>query len=692
MNKILLTFANAEEDLNLMHEITTLFDVVDLNQHAQIITKTQVNLDKIAATFRNHPDIAIFHFAGHASGEALALEANGETEYAFMQGLTDYLGKQEHLQVVFLNGCETKAHAEALIRNGVSYVIATSVEIRNNVAVEFAKHFYSEMAKNQLVSIAYENAKSATATRFKNAEQTHKKRKGLKLKIEDKGFPWQLFKNENAIEWHIKSPSKQLAAYYEEIKKYYQIHALNEKEARLSDLYIIPDFKIHQRCYDANADFDKEGFQEVETNIHDFVLDTFLQENTSDYDNCKAENARLVVLLGQPGQGKSSFCARVIHDFLKDNRYRFDKKLYFLRLKDLGTIKTQDFIQNPLKELISYFKEEKELVIDLKNALIILDGLDELSMREGLNNGDIERLIERLNDSMTSSKYKNLHCVLTSRFNYFNIKNIDGEETLLLQLNELNQSQQLEWLHKYQEKATTTLTEATILKINNSDNDNLKNIRELINQPILLHLIAKVDLDLDKNNNRAQIYNQLFDTLGKQAWNSPARKRYTATFEPKHLRAYISFLAYQIYISGQEHIQRKSIAHFKTTTDFQKKYIRANSNDNSDKALKNTLKEVLVSFYFKNKKEEKGTDALEFMHKSLREYLTAEYIWTTIKENFLDKNNDNYIKEKDWEAALENIWNLCHHQRITEEIFDYLIEIIQNDTETNKKELVCSWF
>ena len=61
--------------------------------------------------------IAVFHFGGHAGGFQLFMEdAQGNPELAHAEGLAEFLGTQDGLQFVFLNGCSTQTRWRGLSR------------------------------------------------------------------------------------------------------------------------------------------------------------------------------------------------------------------------------------------------------------------------------------------------------------------------------------------------------------------------------------------------------------------------------------------------------------------------------------------------------------------------------------------------------------------------------------------------
>lgn len=111
-------------------------------------------VDEVIGAFRDRKArdrVRIFHFGGHASGSILLFEdATGRPAEAHGSGLARYLGQQRGLVLVFLNGCGTEPHIRRLREAGVKAVVATTHAIQDEVAAEFARAFYAELATRSL--------------------------------------------------------------------------------------------------------------------------------------------------------------------------------------------------------------------------------------------------------------------------------------------------------------------------------------------------------------------------------------------------------------------------------------------------------------------------------------------------------------------------------------------------------------
>ncbi len=136
-------------------------------------------------------DVTIFHYAGHANPESILLETDeGGNKLASAVRLVDFIARQKSLKLVFLNACETGDWAASLLQLGVPCVIATTREVNDATAAQFAKAFYECLANDLPIPDAYEEAKAGLDFtndghhRYIASLHTHSP--------ESTGFPWQL--------------------------------------------------------------------------------------------------------------------------------------------------------------------------------------------------------------------------------------------------------------------------------------------------------------------------------------------------------------------------------------------------------------------------------------------------------------------------------------------------------------------
>lgn len=202
---IFLAFANDRDEYLPMinRERKNIFRTLSRHNDEGIIqvqAEASSTLEDIFDFFTRYNDqVAIFHYGGHAGGSHLQLEtASAGNQAAGADGLAQLLGGQESLQLVFLNGCATKPQVELLLKNGVKAIIATTVPIQDQMAVEFAEQFYHALSSHISIRKAYDIATAFVSSKYsgKRGVQTYR---GVKLPAEDSaGLPWGLYLNEGA--------------------------------------------------------------------------------------------------------------------------------------------------------------------------------------------------------------------------------------------------------------------------------------------------------------------------------------------------------------------------------------------------------------------------------------------------------------------------------------------------------------
>ncbi len=171
-------------------------------------------LDQIFDVFtRNRDQVTILHYAGHADSGRLLLESSavgGAPAHA--AGLATFLGQCGGLQLVFLNGCSTRAQVARLLEAGVSAVIATARAINDGMAREFAVAFYTELAAGLPLRAAYEKARGRMLAAHDTVPEAYYGHRDLGTTSEsagpdstdDHGFPWEFRPGTELVErWSL---------------------------------------------------------------------------------------------------------------------------------------------------------------------------------------------------------------------------------------------------------------------------------------------------------------------------------------------------------------------------------------------------------------------------------------------------------------------------------------------------------
>ncbi len=495
-----------------------------------------------------------------------------------------------------------------------------------------------------------------------------------------------------------------LDTYEAYLKSLYEVEEImGEPGLTLDQVYIEPHYGILKQCFkDAHRDF-KGDFKAVENSLHQFISQ-WLQGSIEFAEDLCQPNARLMVILGHPGQGKSSFCKKLCADLLNPMTDEVNRRVWFIRLRDLLEVK--DFVKKPYQQLpkeLAYQVKSKTRVtteintIDFEDAIWVLDGLDELSMKDGLNERDIMDMLAELQKHAHAN---NAHCLVTSRYGRLTKEELRYKEGFLtLQLTELNVTQQKAWLNQYStakrafdKECKPALTESQLDAFAAGEVDH---IAELLNQPILLHMIAKLGIKLTEGMTRSTLYDQMFTTILTRQYDESrqleAHENLKTVFKKtkveqlrEPMRRLAGEVAYQIFINEQEYVNKYQLAHAEGVQ--LNKLFR--KNDNSSQTAFENLRTLMMSFYMRevprtedDRKTVEADDfeyALEFVHKSFQEYMCAEHYWVTLKRKLLAKEEDDYTID-DANSALKFCQGLMSHRMLTQEIVEYLEEIIAKD-------------
>lgn len=464
-------------------------------------------------------------------------------------------------------------------------------------------------------------------------------------------------------------------------QEYKDIVLADEKGLTLEDLYVEPYFRVFQKHFTKDDErYENKSYQSKycdvkNISLHAFITDTLNGENNL---NLIMENVNTIFISGYPGQGKSSFTKRFIYDILND---KIDLKYDVILIKLKNIEDPSDFLNKDLQTII---KENIPFEIDsLDNYIVVLDGLDELVMKSSISIQDSNSICEKI----SRSKIKT---IVTTRHSYVDFEKLYEKNILTLELKELNQEQQILWLKKYSNShKDIKLTKEVINKLHENENNH---ILELINQPILLHMIADMNIDNIETLDKSSLYKKFFDILINRKWEKDKHTLLEGIDEDSAklaLRNMLQELSHTIFTSEYAYIHKIDFEKLETVKDFQELLVTQNNE-----SLEENLKGVMVSFYFKEVKKE-NTDirieeqnenyAIEFLHKSLMEYMVAEYIWEKVQDLLVKKKYNKFAFDE--KQALELFWSIFNKKILSNEVVGNLIEILKNENQDRNDEL-----
>lgn len=224
---IFLAFANERVEGRFLRKLTIELKLI-MNALESAVQKGRIQLkilpaathEEITAVFQDEwyrDRIWIFHYGGHANDtQILAEDGQGGNRAVFATGLAEFLSKQEGLKLVFFNACATEEQARLLHESPIPSVIATSREILDDQATDFAHIFYRGLAAGESIDEAFGEASGFVKGKY--APSSIPKELGTRSLYfdeaeseaptpEEERFPWRLFSNEAGgalpVQWRL---------------------------------------------------------------------------------------------------------------------------------------------------------------------------------------------------------------------------------------------------------------------------------------------------------------------------------------------------------------------------------------------------------------------------------------------------------------------------------------------------------
>ncbi|KGO86348.1 hypothetical protein Q765_10700 [Flavobacterium rivuli WB 3.3-2 = DSM 21788] len=491
------------------------------------------------------------------------------------------------------------------------------------------------------------------------------------------------------LQMHFNNPVREqnikmdaLFKYYSDIKTNFILPLRQDGESNetLKDLYIDPYFKVYSNNLSFTTYYqDFFEFRNESVTAHEFINEYFLQGKAHpDLKKCY----NMLFLLGQPGQGKTSLCYKVVYDILINSYGLPNQILCFVKIRDLVA---SDFINTPFDEINKYLKTNYDF--NNSKVLLILDGLDEAYMGGGISDNDLRNLYDRLNKTCRSNVH--LKIILTSRLSYLNANEACIDGSLVIKLESFSDRQIGQYVKKFKlfyPQNNFIKKVSTILKDNQ-----YSHIKELLKQAVVIYFIAIADIDVESGDSKSIIYDKLFSVLSKRGWDRNGQLDYIKSkvksdhiLYEKYLREYIRNIAFEVYQSPKLYITLTKLAGLDSTNNFVKKCF----NDdliNSPEKLKDISKYLLISFYFQESTNNTSSDtAIEFFHNSLWEYLTAEYLWEENKKILLKKDEDGDFLQVTNEQYFEHLRKMIGNKTLSYAVYENLVDIISHEDDDIK--------
>ncbi|BAG01164.1 hypothetical protein MAE_13420 [Microcystis aeruginosa NIES-843] len=349
-----------------------------------------------------------------------------------------------------------------------------------------------------------------------------------------------------------------------------------------------------------------------------------------------ANQEQYLMVLGDPGIGKSTFLRKVGLEALKGNKGSYQHPLtpVLLELKNFkeNEINIQALIEEEFK-ICGFPNVEKNISNKLEKGelLILLDGLDEVPT------ANVYNVIEKIQD-FVDRHHKNrfiLSCRTAARTHLRQFTDIEIVEFDDQQI----QSFIEHWFSSELDRKNETAKNCWELL----QKKEYKSTKELAHTPLLLTFLCLVyDENQSFPTNRSRLYQDALRIL-LEKWSAekrlPNRGLVYENLSIEQEEILLSEVAYQNFVADKLFLEKREIV--KQIKDHLKQNLNAPQHLDGEKVLKTIEIEqgILV---------ERARDIYSFSHLTLQEYLTAQYIYDN---DLIEETVKNHITETRWQEV-----------------------------------------
>ncbi|MCA2625559.1 MAG: NACHT domain-containing protein [Microcystis sp. M20BS1] len=349
-----------------------------------------------------------------------------------------------------------------------------------------------------------------------------------------------------------------------------------------------------------------------------------------------ANQEQYLMVLGDPGIGKSTFLRKVGLEALKGNKDSYQHSLtpVLLELKNFkeNEINIQVLIEEEFK-ICGFPNVEKNISNKLEKGelLILLDGLDEVPT------ANVYNVIEKIKD-FVDRYHKNrfiLSCRTAARTHLRRFTDIEIVEFDDQQI----QSFIEHWFSSELDRKNETAKNCWELL----QKEEYKSAKELAHTPLLLTFLCLVyDENQSFPTNRSRLYQDALRIL-LEKWSAekrlPNRGLVYENLSIEQEEILLSEIAYQNFVADKLFLEKREVV--KQIKDHLKQNLNAPQHLDGEKVLKTIEIEqgILV---------ERARDIYSFSHLTLQEYLTAQYIYDN---DLIEETVKNHITETRWEEV-----------------------------------------
>lgn len=387
------------------------------------------------------------------------------------------------------------------------------------------------------------------------------------------------------------------------------------KTALLKDVYIPAQYKVDSFEGEKRIDFAKT------LNSFFNARDKFTWQQNPAFP-IVSNKIFSIMIMGKPGSGKSSFVSYLstLLPTIANNR-----PYYIIRLRNMQASQIND--DDPIQGLLKYLGIETTKLV---NSIVILDGLDEICAL--YHKTDFHMYLERLLHNL--SQIQGLQLVITSRTGYFRVDSAIESFCLILHIENWNNHDLDCWSEKYK-RIHPNLRDVIENNNNHLKEEKYSDKKAIFAVPILFYMANARGELLSKHKSICSVYDAVLNEVSDLRHYDESPFRPIEEIFPKPLARQICIeIAFSMFRNGRLSLSDQGDPYLepdevdKALLDAMLKCattIRPLS-DEEKKKIKDTY--ALTFYYNKDKSE---FNAVEFAHKTIAEFFTAEKLWEILK-------------------------------------------------------------
>lgn len=326
---------------------------------------------------------------------------------------------------------------------------------------------------------------------------------------------------------------------------------------------------------------------------------------------------RMLLILGQPGMGKSTMITWFIVQYQKKSDvnkkeilvYRFTDLNVEWNFNSIGENNSEERIDSIVLKCLNMERQ------DLNGKIVILDGFDEVA----IGHNRIEILNCLYNGWARDTHIKDFSLLVTCRENY--IEDLSKLSFPYITLQPWNEKQIESFCRKYEVLTKSQISEVAI--------DKMKEIDNIFGIPIILYMALALEITVRDESSVVEVYDQIFSLIYDRCLKSDASIRCDDEHRIAEIKEQIHQFSREISMWMFENEPEKAAI---SKREYEKIRDEIFKKDDSIEELQK--KDVLIGNYFRIVHYYKGidTEELTFVHRSIYEYFVAETLCSEIRE------------------------------------------------------------